>query len=155
MKETNTVNDQAARSVNDRTLPFGCKAQTKSGDHLSYDIQSLLRCELWVDILPVNRLDSNLQLTHLGFVHLRNKRSEAEMAAANMFLPRAGVACTLKSRVQGIWAGPSWQLNVVLQGNACRSWACLATLNDSNRQVLQIGRGWKVDSTHKSDIIVQ
>ena len=45
-----------------------------SGD-LLHDSQSMLRGELWIDMLLLNHLDSHIQLTHLGLVHLQAYRT--------------------------------------------------------------------------------
>ena len=36
-----------------------------------HDSQSLVRGELWVDMLLLDHLDSHIQLTHPGLVHLQ------------------------------------------------------------------------------------
>lgn len=38
--------------------------------HLLHNLQCLLDSDLWIDKLPVDCLNSNVKVTHLGFVHL-------------------------------------------------------------------------------------
>jgi len=46
-----------------------------TGGHLLHDLQSLLRGQLWIDMLLLNHLDSHIQLTHLSLVHLHTYRT--------------------------------------------------------------------------------
>ncbi len=39
--------------------------------HLLHDLESLVRGELGIDVLSVDGLHSNIQLAHLGLVHLQ------------------------------------------------------------------------------------
>ena len=43
--------------------------------HLLHDSQSMLRRDLWIDMLLLNHLDSHIQLTHLALVHLHTYRT--------------------------------------------------------------------------------
>ena len=45
--------------------------RSNTEDHLLHDLESLVRGELGIDVLSVDGLHSNIQLAHLGLVHLQ------------------------------------------------------------------------------------
>ncbi len=45
--------------------------RSNSEVHLLHDMESLVRGELGIDVLSVDGLHSNIQLAHLGLVHLQ------------------------------------------------------------------------------------